>query len=169
MGEAWPVIPDAVRRAHSEGVTAGVFSVEYGKGALARFAGFPPPGENVPICLRLKEGGRRWERDFNGHRLCSVQRAVEYKGRWLVAEKMDGQAIEVWMQVQPYTNGLTYTAVAARLWGIPVPPPKVTAKVVGDIPGRVLADIDVHLPLIGRLVRYHGWLEVVVEDEELGE
>jgi hypothetical protein len=141
--------------------------IEHGVGGLARLAGFPPEGAAVPVRLRIREGASRWERDFDGHRMCSQQRLVEYKGQMLIAERFDGQPLEVWMRLEPYTNGLRYVSVAARIWGIPIPAPQVKASVKGDLPGRIRTEIDIQLPLIGRLVRYRGWLEVVVlEDEE---
>ena len=75
--------------------------------------------------------------------------------------------MEVWMRLEPYTNGLKYVSVAARFWGIPFPTPRIEATVKADLPGRVRTEVEVKLPLLGLLVRYRGWLEVVVlQDEE---
>lgn len=161
------VIPDAVRRVHADGDAAGEMTIEHGPMGLASLAGFPPPGEHVPVRLRIRKNGTLWQRDFDGHRMTSFQRPVEHQGRWQVAERFAGQPLEVWMRVEPYTNGLRYVVVAARLWGIPVPAPQIRATVKADLPGRVRTDVEIRLPLVGRLIRYRGWLEVVVlEDEE---
>lgn len=97
----------------------------------------------------------------------SRQRVIHWKGEGLLAERMDGQWTEVWMRLQAYTNGLRYVSVAARLFGIPVPAPMVEATVTGDRLGRAHTVVEVKLPWLGRLVKYEGWLEkVVIEEEE---
>lgn len=87
---------------------------------------------------------------------------------WCLGEAFDGQPLELWMRLEAYTNGLKYVAVQARLWGLRLPfVPKVEAVVRGDMPGRVKTEVEIRLPLIGRLIRYAGWLEIVPpEDEE---
>ncbi|HND32339.1 MAG TPA: DUF4166 domain-containing protein [Myxococcota bacterium] len=153
---------------HTDGDAAGLFTVEHGWFGLARLFGFPPAGEGIPVHLRIRSLATRWERDFDGVILRSRQRLVQDGSHWWLGEVFEGQSLELWMRLEAYTNGLKYVAVGGKLWGVKIPIfPRVEATVRGDIPGRVKTDVEIRLPLIGRLVRYAGWLEVVPpEDEE---
>jgi hypothetical protein len=120
------------------------------------------------VHLRVRAQATRWERDFDGVILRSRQRMVQEGAHWWLGESFDRQPLELWMRLEAYTNGLKYVAVGAQLWGVRIPFfPKVEATVRGDIPGRVKTEVEIRLPLLGRLVRYAGWLEIVPpEDEE---
>jgi hypothetical protein len=107
------------------------------------------------------ESAQRWERDFEGHQLSTLQwadpkgRLVERFGAW-----------EFFFELQVQDAALCYVQCAARLrigpLGISVPlaiAPRVTARVTCDHPTRVNVSVTVTLPGMGLLIAYDGQID----------
>jgi len=157
-------LPAVLRRFHDAeggGRARGTFRVERGRGRLrngvASILGMPRAGTDVPVRLQvMSEGGReRWIRDFDGHRVETVQWAqgeslMEAMGRirFCCALVLDG-------------SRLRYEFRRAWFAGIPIPrwisPSVVSYVEAGDAGWFVL--VHVLAPMLGALVKYEGWIE----------
>ena len=168
LGARYDEMPAPLRHMHDvrdRRAARGRASVERGKGVAARLIAwafrFPRAGADVPVevTLTARRGGEVWERRFAGRKMVSIQEA----GRGA----MDGLLIE---RFGPFAFSMTVTVVDGRLrldlrdgWliGIPLPRlihPHITAF-EHDADGRFNFHVDLGLPLVGRIVRYIGWLE----------
>jgi hypothetical protein len=134
------------------------FRITRGKGLLrnlaAKIGGLPPPGEDVPVRLRIvAEGdGERWLREFGGHRLESVQRA---RGGLLVESF---GAVTLGMRLVAEPPALRLEAVRAWFLGVPWPrllAPHGTGVEVGRDDGCAIV-ATAFAPFLGEIVRYEG-------------
>lgn len=161
LGDAFDSLPPTLRDFHDveqERHFRAVFRITRGRGPLrgllCRLGRLPPAGEQVPLRLRVvPEGNReRWVRDFDGHRLESVQWTaggllIEALGPLRLAFRVtvDGPALRL-ETVQAWVLGVNWP-----LWLAP----RGTGVEVGredgcDIVARAEA------PLLGLLVQYEG-------------
>lgn len=168
LGARYDLMPEPLRHMHdvtSRRTAAGRASVERGRGLAARAIawafGFPRAGTDVPITVDLiaRNGGEVWERRFAGKKMVSTQ-------------EEDGRAGLLIERFGPFAFSMTVTVADGRLsldvregWmlGVPLPGivlPRITAF-EHDEGGRFNFHVDLALPVIGRLVRYVGWLEPV--------
>ncbi|MDH5822301.1 DUF4166 domain-containing protein [Luteimonas sp. RD2P54] len=167
LGAPFFTLPDAVRLLHSNHGRlrcAGRASVEGGAGPLARLcarlAGLPRASADVPLTVDfVAEGGaEHWHRDFGGMRMTSRLRA---RGGRLVERRGPLQfrfALHV-------NDGMVFwNTVGVRLFGL-VPLP---ARLFEGVCCRERARgeryeflVEAVLPLVGRVVRYEGWLAPV--------
>ena len=168
LGDAWRALPPAVRDLHDSVTTSTVVGrarVERGDGALvsavARVFGFPRAAHDIElrVIFTRRNGVETWRREFGDRAFTSVQ--YEGRGRYggLLCERFG-----------PFTFGLALVANAGKLelvqrgWsfaGIPLPrawAPHSTAF-EAQAQRRFEFDVAIDLPLVGRLVRYTGWLE----------
>ncbi len=168
LGAAWDRLPEPLRRMHEPGggmVAQGRATVEGAGNAAARLIartfGFPPAGADVAVRVRFTPTaqGERWERDFAGWRFVSHQAEGRDRSDRLLAERFG-----------PFTFGLALVLDGDRLrlvprrWsllGLPLPlalmPGGEAFETVED--GRFRFHVEIGLPLVGRIVRYRGWLE----------
>lgn len=152
-------------RAASPARYAGRAIVERGENPLARLLatimGLPRSSCDCPIEIEVthaSNGSETWSRSFAGKPFVSRQEAG--RGSW------SGQIVE---RIGPmaFAYAITPRDGAAHLqvkgWtalGIPMPlalGPRVTAF-EHSAADRFNFDVDMALPLIGRIVRYRGWL-----------
>jgi hypothetical protein len=168
LGEAWRRLPAVVRDLHGSVVTStvtGRATVERGRGllanAIANLFGFPRSAPDVELRVTFvrERGVETWRREFGARTLRSVQ--LEGKGSYagLLCERFG-----------PFTFGLALVVGSGRLelvpqrWdllGMPLPrswSPRGTSFEM-ETQGRFAFDVAIQLPLVGRLVRYSGWLE----------
>ena len=162
MGERFHALPEAVRAMHDilrDGGAAGEADVEGPSGLLAamiaRIFGFPPAGRHQLHVSFEETGGREtWTRDFGGKRFRS------HLGQ------RDGMLTERFgpfrfaFDLPSDDQGLSM--ILRRWWFGPLRLPVVLAPrsearewAEG---GRFHFDVSIALPLVGRLVRYRGWL-----------
>jgi hypothetical protein len=164
LGARFEALPAVLRRFHDaggDGRARGTFRIEQGPGwlrnGLASLVGLPRAGSDVPVRFRVVvEGDReRWIRDFDGHRVETVQWArgdtlMERAGyvRFACALVLDG-------------SRLLYEFRGAWFAGIPIPhwlSPGVESYVDADDAGwRVV--VRVLAPILGELVGYEGWVQ----------
>jgi len=167
LGERYDLMPEPLRKMHDVSgrqTAAGIASVERGQGPAARLIAwvfrFPRAGTDVPVTVDLiaRNGGEIWERHFSGKKMLSIQE-----------EGRAGLLIE---RFGPFAFSMAVTVDAGRLslhmregWvlGVPLPGfvlPRITAF-EHDAGDRFNFHVDLALPVIGRVVRYIGWLEPV--------
>lgn len=127
---------------------------------LARLAGFPPAGRDVPLGLTCEDrnGARHWIRDFGGH---VTRSTLRYDSR-------TGHVIE---RFGPFTLHLALSARDGRLamrvarlalLGVPVPGPlrpRSSTVEYADDAGRFRFDVAASVPLLGPFMRYAGYIE----------
>jgi Domain of unknown function (DUF4166) len=164
LGDQFAILPPALQALHGGREAAewrGQADVEQGASWLARLLAslfrLPPAGLAQPLTVMFEPIGDReiWTRNFGSRQFRSVQFAV---GRQL--HEIIGVSRLI-MQVDPSARGLQLTMLGVRLFGMPVPRslvPHIRAQETGHN-GRFHFDVEASLPVIGRLVRYHGWLE----------
>jgi Domain of unknown function (DUF4166) len=130
---------------------AGPATVRHHRGWLARLAGFPKAGENIPLQLEVTTTQDRemWSRTFGGALLRSSQ--------WCENGQMVEQMGPVRMYFKVFTDGedLRIESVKARYWGVPVP---FQVKAVERGRGANTFDFEVHVKLVGS---YAGVLELL--------
>jgi hypothetical protein len=168
LGEAWTALPPKVRALH--GVAGrrrwqGKAEVTRGPSLPARLIAwlfrFPPACAATPVTVTMVRVGAAevWRRDFGGYGYFSRLTA-------------DGAAPgRVWERFGPFSfaidleasaSGLAYPVVASRVLGLPVPGPllpRSDTREAVDAEGRATFDVALSMPLIGRIVRYRGWLD----------
>jgi hypothetical protein len=164
LGAQFETLPAVLRRFHDAdggGRARGAFQVERGPGrlrnGLASLLGLPQAGSDVPVRLRVAvEGDReRWIRDFDGHRVETVQ--------WARGETLMECSGHVRFSCGLVLDGSRLRYEFRRAWfaGIPMPrwfSPGVESYVdAGDAGWRVV--VRVLVPFLGELVRYEGWVE----------
>jgi hypothetical protein len=171
LGQAWPALPDSVRRMHSHASTRkwrGRARVTRGKNPLAKLLGalfrFPPASNDVGVTVEFQRANGRetWVRDFEGRRFSSVQYQGDGACEGLLCERFG-----------PFTFGLGTVVENGRLclpvrrWDllrVRLPlwlAPQSNAYEFED-DGTFHFHVDISLPFIGLLVRYEGYF-----DEEL--
>ncbi|HSI02801.1 MAG TPA: DUF4166 domain-containing protein, partial [Reyranella sp.] len=112
----------------------------------------------IGVEFTLHEGGEIWTRRIGGRVMRSRQYIGVRKPRGAVVEQFGPLAFDLALQVSAGRMDLVMSG--ARLFGVPLPRgawPRVKAFESGD-EGRFRFDVEIGLPLIGRLVRYRGWL-----------
>ncbi len=167
MGEAGSRLAAPVRQFHAQTRSfqaKGKASVTRGSSWVAWAAGwvigFPQDGRDIDVAVTvdIKGQAESWTRNFAGKKFGSRQR--------LGTGRYEGLLIE---SFGPLNFAMAVTAVDGRLvlalrrWdflGLPLPrfAMPVSAASEHGADGRFNFDVDIGLPLFGRLVRYQGWL-----------
>jgi hypothetical protein len=125
---------------------------------VARVMRFPPAGEHeVHVHFAEVDGVERWTRDFGGTRFSSILSA---NGSRLV-ERFGPLRFSFTLTEED--GGL---AMALTNWSLgPMPLPKFLAPRSParewEEGGMFHFDVPINLPLVGRVVRYRGWLDPV--------
>ena len=165
LGERYDLLPEPLRHMHDvtgRQSAAGVASVERGQGPAARLIAwtfrFPRAGTDVPVTVDLiaRNGGEVWERRFAGKKMVSVQ---EEGHAGLLIERFGPLAFSMTVTVEG--GRLSLDVREGWVLGLPLPGillPRITAF-EHDEGDRFNFHVDLALPVIGRLVRYIGWLE----------
>lgn len=113
-------LPQALREFHSApggGRARGTASVRHSSGLLARLAGFPPEGGNVPLQLEVlaSENQEVWIRRFGETVLKSVQR----QSGGLIAESFG--RLKILLRVTVEDSRMRFVSEGVRWWIIPLP------------------------------------------------
>ena len=161
LGAAFESLPPTLRDFHDverERRFRAVFRITRGggwlRGLLCRLGRLPPPGDAVPLQLRVvPRGGREhWVRDFGGHRLESVQWAAG----GLLLESLGPVRLGFRLSVE----GPSLRLETVRTWVLGVRWPVRLAPRGGGIEvGRedgCAIEVHASVPLFGTLVQYEG-------------
>jgi NAD(P)-dependent dehydrogenase (short-subunit alcohol dehydrogenase family) len=162
LGPAFYALPRPLRNLHDLAGQAGVEGqavVERGTNILARLLGavmrFPPPGAWPLHVIFTEEDGREtWTRDFGGHRFSSE---LSQSGDLLI-ERFG--PIRFGFRLSADTSGLAMHLVRWSVFGLRLPlvlAPRIAAREWAD-GDRFRFEVEAALPLLGRIVRYTGWL-----------
>jgi hypothetical protein len=165
MGDGFDRLPEVTRRLHrgrpaviAEGEAVVAPAENFAARFIARRFGLPVDEGRVPVrvVIESRDGREHWTRFFADKPMRSVMSAVP-KG--LIEEQFGPVAIR--MQLVPRGDGLDMQRVSGRLWGMPLPDfllPTIKAEERVDEAGRHRFDVEIRLPLFGRLIAYRGYL-----------
>lgn len=147
---------------------SGMASVERGTGPASRLIaglfGFPPAAEavSVEVCKEKTRYGERWTRSFAGRRFVSHLSRRPDDAPGILRERFGPFSFTIRLGAE--AGRVSWPVVGWRLLGVPMPlalaPRSDTSEDI-DAQGRFRFDVDISLPLVGRLVRYRGWLTPV--------
>lgn len=121
----------------------------------------PPAAHDTPITVEFtaREGRETWTRHVGGRSTRSRQYIGARKPAGSLVESFGPFAFDLAVTIAE--GRLTLTMTGARFLGIALPRvmwPLIGASETGE-GGRFIFDVEIGLPLIGRLVRYRGWLK----------
>ncbi len=169
IGEAFDSLPGAIRELHETpgpSLWRGEAATEGASAPLAalaaRVVGFPPTQANCPVEVSIDADGDRsiWRRRIGGHAFSSVLSRPRPGGR--VSERFGPLTME--LVLTPRDGRLIYEVAGWRVGSLPLPralAPRTKTHEEVDEQGRFVFDVEIAAPLIGRLVRYRGWLQRV--------
>ncbi|NBW06885.1 MAG: DUF4166 domain-containing protein [Caulobacteraceae bacterium] len=169
IGPVFVTLPDPIRALHEatgHSVWRGQATVEGAAnpvaGLVARVFGFPKAGEGVPVEVRIDADRDRsiWRRKIAASRFQSRLSSPKSGGR--VVESFGPCAFD--LTLSPEDGRLVYRVQGWRLLGLPMPKawaPTTATHEKEDVEGRFAFDVEIGLPVAGRMVRYRGWLEQV--------
>lgn len=167
MGESFATLPEVTRRLHRgrPAITAEGEAVVIGaKNAvgrlIAKLFGFPSEASRVPVrvLIESRDGKEYWTRFFNEKPIRSV---MQRAGDGIIEERFG--AISVRMELVARPDGLDMVRTSGRIGPIPLPSfllPTIKAEERTEGNRRHRFDVEIGLPLIGRLVAYRGYLEL---------
>ena len=124
---------------------------------LATMFGLPPAGRDLPLSVTFTPRGEAeiWTRTFGSKTFASTQFAAHCELRERVGPVL------LHMTLQPDATGLSLALVAGRLFGVPLPRwllPRIRTR-ESERDDRYRFEVEAVMPVLGRLVRYDGWLE----------
>ncbi len=166
IGPGFETLPDPIRALHEtpgRSIWRGRAMTEGAANPLAalvaRIVGFPAAQEDCEAEVQIDADGQRsiWERRIGGQTFSSV---LSHPGEGGLIEERFGW-LSFRLRLTPEGDRLVYTVEGWRLGPIPLPrklaPCTLTHERL-DAEGRFVFDVEISAPLIGRLVRYCGWL-----------
>lgn len=166
IGEEFATLPEVTRRLHRGRpaiLADGEAAVIGGRNPLARFVarllGMPKEASNVPVrvLIEARDGREYWTRWFDGEPMRSV---MSRAGEGLIEERFGAVRIRMALVARP--EGLDMLPIGGHVGVVPLPRfllPRIKAEERAEA-GLHRFDVDVALPLIGRLVAYRGWLAI---------
>jgi hypothetical protein len=170
MGDDWEHLSTSVKRMHGDAdrlVAQGVADVEGSQHWIARLLreqlGLPKPGRQQRVEVTIERSGTHeiWTRRFASQCMRSTLRRTTHAP--LLAEKLGLITLRFALNLDH--ESIDWQLQSARWVCLPIPRflfGKVMARCASEN-GRYTFQIDTRLPLIGRLVAYRGWLEIVDE------
>jgi hypothetical protein len=162
LGDGADHLPETVRRAHAGKVRlTGHTRVTRGRGIatiLANLMNLPAAAESVPMSVEGDHLPDRmiWNRRFGERKFESCFQLRQ--GR--LVESLGPFRLRLRLEVQDHR--LCYVLERVTLFGVPVPralAPSLEAW-ESERGGRYEFAVEVRLPLVGRLVRYEGLLDL---------
>ena len=166
LGSEWNTLDESVRRMHGDAPSLRARGEADVGGAaniaahmLRRIVGLPKPGTRRQLEFSIERKGHRetWRRNFSGSIMCSV---LDHSGGHL-REQLG--LMTLLFDLHRDGDAIDWQLRGTRLLGIPLPR-WISGEVLsrsGSRNGRYAFEVDVRMPLIGTLVSYRGWLEVV--------
>jgi len=164
LGARFDELPAQVRALHDvTGTTvwAGRADVERGRSLASRLVatlfGLPPAGRDQALQVTFTpDGGTElWTRRFGDAQF----RSLQYERRRLLRERVGPSTFVFALATSP--DGMALKLKGVRFLGVPLPhflAPTV-ATFESEREGRYHFEVEASLPLLGRIVRYQGWLK----------
>ena len=163
MGAEFDRLAPALRRLHGvlrDHGAQGRGVVERGRHPLTRLIAtvlrFPKEGEHaLHVHFRETNGAEHWTRDFGGQRFSSVLRE---RGSQLI-ERFGPLRFHFTLRADD-NGGLAMEMRRWSFFGLPLPlalAPRSPAR-EWEADGLFHFDVPIDVPLIGRVIHYHGWL-----------
>lgn len=164
LGADFDNLPETTRQLHRGMpaiVAVGEATVQPATSAvgrvLARWLGMPTATGKVQVrvVIEQRNGREYWSRNFAG----KVMRSEMREARSLIAESFG--PFSIGMRLVARADGLDMQRVDGRFLGISIPSfllPRIKAEERVDEQNRHVFNVVVDLPLVGRLVAYHGHL-----------
>lgn len=168
LGEQWAALAEPVRRMHGVApllLARGLADVDGAPHLPARclrwLFGLPEPGPRQALTVTIKRDGYRemWARQFASGPMGSTLNRSR-NGEHL-HERLG--PLTFVFELQGDGTAINWQLRGARLLGLPLPRAlcgRVRSRSAAQ-DGRYTFAIDVQLPLLGQLVAYRGWLEIV--------
>ena len=166
LGASFFRLPESLRRLHGvrgRARYAGIATNERGRNPLARLcariAGLPPAASEVATTVDFTTDakGETWHRDFGGHRM--VSKLALKNG--LLRERLG--PLQFRHALHANDGAIWWTVSGVRLFGMLRLPASlfegVRCREFKPEEGRYGFDVEARLPLVGRVIRYQGWLE----------
>lgn len=165
LGEAFDKLPGVTRNIHrgrpaviAEGEAVIAPAENAATRALARLFGLPREEGRLPVrvIIESRDGREHWTRFFADRPMRSTMSLSKDN---FIEERFGAVAIR--MRLVGRSDGLDMQPVGGSLWSIPLPGfllPRIKAEERVDEAGRHRFDVEIILPLIGRLVAYRGYL-----------
>ena len=167
IGPAFDRLPEPIRALHEtpgRSLWRGRAMTEGASGPLAALAawviGFPKGQADCEAEVAIDADGERsiWRRRIGGHGFASILSCPREGGR--VSERFGPLSMD--LRLTPEGERLIYRVDGWRAGPIPLPRflcPATDAFEEVDAEGRFVFDVTITAPLLGRLVRYRGWLQ----------
>jgi hypothetical protein len=167
LGPAFDRLPQLLRNVHDTRARkefSGRCSIESGGSWLARaiqlFASLPRrSAEDVAVHVVIERGEtsesrETWTRRFGEHRMQSVIRA----GRGVLEECFGPIVLQFALTAEP--ERIVWTLAGAKFLFVPLPTAWFAGCAASEsiVDGRYWFDARAHMPVIGMLVHYKGWL-----------
>lgn len=162
----WPRMASAVQRMHAEGRAIQASGQADVAGEthlparlLRRLLTLPEPGAGQAITVAIERYAthEHWTRQFRRGRMGSTLRAGK---DGLLHERLGPVTLR--FALRRDGDAIDWQLQGMRLLGLPLP--RALCGTVRSRSGirdeRYTFDVDVRLPLLGRLVGYRGWLEI---------
>lgn len=168
LGAHWKTLPEKVKDLHNVADVrhwAGEATVTRGTHVLSRMANvaarFPPANENcqVEIEMRRTSSGEIWTRRFGDW---------SFQSRLMLGKETAAPILECFgpmrfgLRLKFVDGRLRFPVATGYFLGLPLPKwllPESQSYEYVNSNEKVCFDISVSLPVVGFLVRYHGWLE----------
>lgn len=173
LGEAYQGQAQPIQDLHRIGkgkIFEGRAKITRGKNPVAGLAAdifrFPKAGSDIPIRVSLTRDGDKeiWLREFGGRKMRSTQEAGKGKRAHLVIERFG--PVAVYLAVIIKEGRLRLQTKGWSVFGIPLPRFLAPGGDVyeHDANDRFNFHVDICAPVLGRLVKYEGWLEPLNPD-----
>ncbi|TFI57560.1 SDR family NAD(P)-dependent oxidoreductase [Sphingomonas parva] len=168
LGSAFDGLPSRLRQLHDSMAPrrwSGTAEVRRGRHPLARLVAalfrFPPAAAQVPVSVAFAPragGAELWTRRFAGRSFASLQAAGTGRNRHLLVERFGLASFALALVVEG--DRLLLVPRRWSLAGVPMPrallPRGTSFEAEQD--GRFAFDVEIALPLVGRIVAYRGTL-----------
>jgi hypothetical protein len=166
LGKRYGRLPAACRVLHDSGASSweGRCTVDGAQTPLGRLMSWlfqmPPAATNAPIIVDfdVREGQETWTRRVGGRTMQSKQYIGVRRPAGSIVERFGPFSFDLLLSAGD--DRLTLAIVNARFLSLGLPCflwPIIAASETGA-DGRFNFDVEIGLPLVGRLVRYRGWL-----------
>lgn len=165
LGASFYGLPESVRALHAvrgHARYAGRATSERGHSPVARLfariTGLPQSMTDVATTVEFETdaSGETWRRDFGG---TTMQSRLTARDGHLV-ERLGPMQLRFFLTL--YDDAIHWQATGARLFGVLPLPARWFAQVrcvEAQVQGRYTFLVEAALPLVGRVIRYEGWLE----------